>query len=139
MNTKWFAIFGLGLIILAIIIFSTLYLARPKTPKASLQNENLINSSKSDKTSEILVTVDQNGFSPNSIAISLGTRVIWTNESEEKVSVNSDIYPTNALWPFLNLGSFDKDQRVSTVFKKAGVYTYHNQFKPEQKGTVTVK
>lgn len=99
--------------------------------KPSQETQNIIDNSKT-------VTLSANGFTPKEITIKTGTRIIWFNNREEKASVNSDPYPVNSYWKFLNLGSFDNGQRFSLIFDKPGAYSYHNQYKSEQTGTITV-
>jgi len=85
------------------------------------------------------VTFTASGFNPQTITVKIGTRVIWSNKSGATGTINSDNYPTNLLFPFLNLGRFNDGSRMSTLFNKLGKYTYHNQLNPTQKGTVIVK
>lgn len=85
------------------------------------------------------VTVENNGFSPSTITVKRGETVMWINKSGKNASVNSDTYPTNKLYKFLNLGGFPADYSVQVAFPNIGTYTYHNQFIPSQKGTVIVK
>ena len=85
------------------------------------------------------ISVTESGFEPNIITIKKGTNVIWTNNSGKEATVNSDPYPKNFLWRFLNLGRFGDGEKVSLVFNETGTYTYHNQLNPDQKGTVIVE
>ena len=95
-----------------------------QTTKSNIQTEN--------------VAVTSSGFEPKTITIKKGTRIIWTNKSGNTVTVNSDNHPTNLLWPFLNLGTFNNGSSVSVVFENTGKYTYHNYLNPDQKGIVIV-
>ncbi|MGH7204456.1 MAG: cupredoxin domain-containing protein [Candidatus Levyibacteriota bacterium] len=72
------------------------------------------------------------------MTIQTGSAVRWKNISGEKQTVNSDNYPTNQLHRELNFGIFNDEATVVYIFKKPGIYGYHNQFHPEQKGTITV-
>ncbi len=87
----------------------------------------------------VRVTLGKTGFTPVSITIRRGEYVMWINQSGEKASVNSDPYPKNNLYKFLNLGEFPNGFSVQTVFQNKGKYGYHNQLNPAQKGTVTVE
>ncbi len=85
------------------------------------------------------VTLTDKGFEPASLTVKKGMAVRWTNKSTmPKSSVNSDDYPTNKLYPELNLGLFNVNSTLVHIFDKPGTYGYHNQFKPEQKGTIVV-
>ena len=87
---------------------------------------------------EITITLDKNGFSPDKVTIKKGTAIRWKNESGAQQTVNSDNYPTNQLHKELNFGVFNTNSTVMYIFTKTGDYGYHNQFHPEQKGTITV-
>lgn len=87
---------------------------------------------------EVTVTLDENGFSPEKVTIKTGVAVRWKNESGEEQSVNSDEYPTNQLHKELNFGVFSNGSSVVYTFTKPGIYGYHNQLHPEQKGTIIV-
>lgn len=112
------------------------------TTNVPTQNTTTVNETANEPvadTSENQVAVTAEGFSPNTITINTGDRVVWKNESGTAVTVHSDSHPTHLLWPFLNLGSFDDGSTVSVAFDKLGTYTYHNHFNSSQKGTVIVK
>jgi plastocyanin len=87
---------------------------------------------------ETTITLDKNGFTPNKITIKKGTAIRWKNVSGKEQTVNSDNYPTNQLHKELNFGVFNNNSTVMYIFTKPGTYGYHNQFHPEQKGTITV-
>jgi len=87
------------------------------------------------------VTLTSAGFNPQTLTIKTGERVVWLNNSGVVGTVNSDNYPTNLLYPFLNFGQFNNGSSFSTVFSKPGTYTYYNFLSQNrsQKGTVIVK
>jgi plastocyanin len=87
------------------------------------------------------ITLTNSGFVPQTITIKAGARVVWLNKSGVVGTVNSDNYPTNLLYPFLNFGQFDNGSSFSTVFPKTGIYTYYNFLSQNQsqRGKVIVK
>lgn len=87
---------------------------------------------------ETTITLSENGFSPKEVTIKVGTAIRWKNDTKDKQTVNSDNYPTNQLHKELNFGIFNPGSTVMYIFTKPGTYGYHNQFHPEQKGTITV-
>lgn len=87
---------------------------------------------------EVTISLDKNGFSPDALTVKVGTAVRWKNVSGNKQTVNSDNYPTNQLHKELNFGIVNSGSSVVYIFKASGSYSYHNQFHPEQKGTVIV-
>lgn len=140
MNTKLIGIVGVVvvLVVAAVVVLNTKNTAQNNTPAATNPSPTVAQATEV-KSSSTDVKVTANGFEPKDITIKAGDKVVWTNESGTKVTVNSAVHPTHLLWPFLNLGSFDDGQNVSVVFEKAGKYTYHNHFNSSQVGSVTVE
>ncbi|MEK7559142.1 MAG: hypothetical protein AAB521_02445 [Patescibacteria group bacterium] len=80
------------------------------------------------------VNISSSGFNPQSITIKNGSKVIWINKSGADVN----IVPTNKYVP-LTLGQFPNGSSVQLLFDKTGTYTYQNQLKTSQTGTVIVQ
>jgi len=124
----------LGVIILTVLIIAI-------TPnKIKLEKKEIAPSTTvTKKITTHTVNITSKGFEPKSIAIKTGEVVVWTNTTNQKVTVNSDNHPTHKLFTILNLGNFNPKSSVQAYFDKAGTYTYHNELNPTQKGTVIVK
>ena len=90
-------------------------------------------------TKEGVITLTGSGFSPSTITVKAGTKVMWENKSGETAAINSAVHPTHLVYPPLNLGSFNNGESISLVFDKAGTYKYHNHLNPSQFGTVVVE
>ena len=86
-----------------------------------------------------MVTLTETGFSPETVTIKAGQKVTWNNKSGAAATVNSDIHPTHALYPPLNLNEFSNGESLELVFDKPGTYTYHDHLHPDRRGTVVVK
>lgn len=85
------------------------------------------------------ITLTSSGFDPETTTVKAGSRVIWLNKSGVAASLNSADYPTNKLYPPLNLGEFADGSSVQLIFDKPGEYKYHNHLKQGQNGTVIVE
>jgi len=131
----------LGILMVVIIILAGIIILIGGTKIGQKNNPNLgvVVTPMPTKIAIETVTLTANGFSPSDLKINSQSRVIWINNSGTQASVNSDPYPYNTKWVFLNLGTFANGSSVSTVFAKPGIFTYHNQLNPNQKGMVTVK
>lgn len=89
---------------------------------------------------EVIILATNEGFSPEMITIKKGTSVRWINKNTSgRASVNSDDYPTNRLYPELNLGQFQEGATLVHIFNTPGVYTYHNQYNPSHSGQINVE
>lgn len=122
------------LFVLGIIIILSFGLSLLKGSNNS-QTKNLIKQS-SPLPREITITLDKNGFKPNTVNIKVGTAIRWVNKSGDQQTVNSDDYPTNQLHKELNFGIFNSGSSVVYIFKTPGTYGYHNQLHPEQSGKI---
>lgn len=141
MKKKYIIILGV-LLILTIIVIAIL-LKNNTTNNASVNQTTDQQIKSVQKVEDIIensktVTLTSSGFSPKEITIRTGTRIIWINKSGEKASVNSDPYPRNNKWKFLNLGIFNDGDKLTLIFDKPGKYTYHNQYDSKQAGTIIV-
>ncbi len=76
------------------------------------------------------VQITSKGFSPASLKIKVGTKVVWTNR---------DIAPH---WPISTAAGFDANQGMSQdeifefVFEKAGIWKYNDKLNPGLNGVV---
>lgn len=86
-----------------------------------------------------MVTLTQNGFSPQTLTIKSGQTVVWVNNSGQDATVNSDPHPTHTNYSPLNLGGFSNGEKLSLLLPKSGTYGYHNHLNPQQTGTIIVQ
>lgn len=144
MNNK--LILVVGAIVLALVVLGGVVLLGNKSGSGSNQTGNATGEQSQNQAvsqqapvEDVNVTLSSSGFAPQTVTVKAGGRVIWSNKSGVDATVNSDVYPTNLLWPFLNLGEFSNGSSVSVTFDKPGKYTYHNHLVPAQTGTVVVE
>jgi predicted lipoprotein with Yx(FWY)xxD motif len=78
------------------------------------------------------VTIQNFAFSPQTITVTPGTTVIWTNKDSANHTVTSD---TDA-WP--DSGNLATNRTFSHTFANAGTYTYHCALHPSMTGKVIV-
>ena len=140
MNNK--LIWVVGAIVIVVAVIGGVFLLGNKstgTPTASTTGSQSPTVSQQAPVEDVNVALTSSGFVPQTVTVKIGGRVIWTNKSGVDGTVNSDVYPTNLLWPFLNLGLFSNGSSVSVTFDKPGKYTYHNHLSPTQTGTVIAR
>lgn len=90
-------------------------------------------------TEKVQVELTSSGFSPKTITVDKDTTVVWTNNSGEAATVDSNPHPIHTSMPEANLGSFNDGETLEFTFEKAGTFNYHNHFSPAQGGAVIVK
>ncbi len=86
-----------------------------------------------------IITLTENGFSPQNLTIKQGTKVEWQNESGSDATVNSAPHPEHTAYTPLNLGKFADGETLSLVFDTPGTYKYHNHLNPKQFGSIVVE
>lgn len=101
----------------------------------------------------VTVNYTDQGFSPKSVSISLGTVVTFVNQSSGNMWVASAVHPAHAAYSGTSLSqhcpdttniSFDECTAVASgnsfsfTFTKAGTWKYHNHTKASDFGAVTV-
>lgn len=89
--------------------------------------------------SENVVTLTSEGFSPQTITISVGEEVVWVNESGDQATVDSSVHPTHRDYTPLNLGVFEVGEQHNLVFDEPGTYKYHDHLNASRFGTVVVE
>lgn len=141
-----FLIGGISLVILAVLGFVLLGSQGEQTTNVPLETTTEIiedeNNSGVKQEEEEMVTnviLTSSGFSPSTLRINAGTKVVWTNNSSSIATVDSEFHPTHRLYPFLNKGNFGPGEKHEVIFEETGTYTYHNHINSAQTGTVIVE
>lgn len=136
----------IGIIVISVIVGAVFLLGSNKKTQEQTPTSNNNNIPTSTEESQpmqegetVNIEVTSSGFSPASINVKLGTKVVWNNKSGADISINSDDHPTHRLYNQLNLGHIPDSSSVSLLFDKPGTYTYHDHYKPESTGTIIVK
>lgn len=132
---------GAVFIIMAIgIIYSAVTVLKPPSIETSSQQESQTQITPSSK-----VTYDQNGFSPQSLTVDVGTTVTFENNTELPLWVASDPHPDHTSYPELDTSIEFQDHvppgnpSYSFKFERRGTWSYHNHSQPEHIATITVK
>jgi plastocyanin len=88
-------------------------------------------SSPTAPTSTVNATITNSGFTPNSISISAGSTVVWTNKDAAAHAVIADggAFSSGAIAP---------DGQYSYMFPSAGSFAYHDSSNPNMVGMVNV-
>lgn len=83
------------------------------------------------------------GFAPNSVTISVGGTVTWTNTGSDMVYVAPDQHPDHTdylgVWEDDGTGEISSGETYVVQFFTAGTYQYHDHENDSSTGTVTVQ
>jgi plastocyanin len=78
------------------------------------------------------VTIQNFAFTPATLTVAPGTKVVWTNQDSVAHTVTSD----TGAWP--DSGSLTTGHSFSVTFSKPGTYPYHCSVHPYRKASVVV-
>lgn len=81
-----------------------------------------------------VVSIDNFTFSPATLTVSSGTKVVWTNHDDIPHQVMSADKPTQYRSPPLDTGD-----KFNFTFPKAGTFHYFCAIHPKMQGTVIVQ
>jgi plastocyanin len=80
------------------------------------------------------VIIDNFVFTPATLTVKAGTRVVWKNQDDIPHLVVSDTTP-----PLFRSKALDTDDSFSAVFDKPGTYHYFCGLHPHMQGTIVVQ
>ncbi|MEX2028411.1 MAG: cupredoxin domain-containing protein [Candidatus Curtissbacteria bacterium] len=127
--------------IFSVVILSVFLLsACNSNEQSSSLNETTTQSTSSSDTEEsVVVTYSESGFSPSTVNVGIGQKVVFKNVGVSGVFIASDPHPTHSLYPELNVGMVNPGGEGAATFAAAGTYTYHNHLNANHKGTIVVQ
>ncbi len=100
--------------------------------------QGLEESANQEQTAE--VTFTDGVFSPQSLTVTVGTKVLFLNYGSELMWVASDPHPDHTDLPGLNQSKAGGNGALyEYTFSKVGTWGYHNHMNPNSTGTVIVE
>lgn len=107
----------------------------------------------SGEPSTVTVTYTNNGFSPSTATVDVGTTVVFENQSSSGMWVASDEHPTHTHYSGTTLrqhcsdgsDAFDACTEIGAgsswafTFNKSGQWSYHDHRSPNRTGTIIVE
>jgi len=88
----------------------------------------------------LVVLYTDTGFSPKSLEIVRGEKVIFVNSTDRELWVASAPHPTHGIYPeFDEKTTIGNGETYEFVFEKSGEWKYHNHMNPGDSGVVVVK
>ncbi len=155
---------GIGAVIILMVAVGWFLLsgspAKAPAPESSVTNQMPIIGSTTPEmivenaTPSVTIVYSDQGFSPSSIMIPLGTTVTFVNQSSEKMWVASAMHPSHAVYSGTSLSqhcpdtentAFDQctagtsGSSYSFTFDKVGTWKYHDHVNTSMVGTVIVQ
>jgi len=80
------------------------------------------------------VTIDNFTFSPPSLSVPVGTRLVWTNRDDIPHTITDAANPRS-----FKSAPLDTKDTFAFTFTRPGVYHYFCSLHPHMQGTVTVQ
>ncbi len=149
----------IGTVIVLIIVIAGGWFLFSKTPANApstiTTEEAAVTSTTIDvsPTTPTTVVYSDQGFSPASITVTLGTTVTFVNQSSDDMWVASAMHPAHTVYsgtslsqhcPDTDSSAFDEckgdtsGSSYSFTFNKEGVWKYHDHLNPTRFGTIIV-
>ena len=86
------------------------------------------------------VSIDDIGFSEETITVRVGTTIVFTNNGQGLHQVASDPHPTHTNVPGLDSKrGLATGETFSFTFERAGTFTVHDHLAPSHKATIIVQ
>lgn len=126
--------------------------ADENTPKPVIENNSMTNPDLQDDAENkqpvndstslepVTVTYTDSGFSPSTMTIKLGQKVIFKNNGSVPIEPASNNHPTHNIY-----SEFDANSPVAAggtyefTFTKRGTWGYHNHLNSSETGTIVVE
>ncbi len=137
------------IVLLVVIITIFLYIALFQSDSKHEDHALVINNS----LPEVVVSMDEKGFSPNTVNIKVGQKVTWVNSEVKERWPAADLHPTHSLYPGSSITKcgteeepyiFDACKGIkagesySFVFSSEGEWEYHDHLYSRLLGKVVV-
>jgi plastocyanin len=120
-----------GLIALIVTSF-TLLACGQKVQSTGPVNQSAPAAADNQSASAIQVKIDNFSFTPQTLTVSAGTTVTWTNSDD----VPHNVVSTEKVFKSKTM---DTDEKFSYTFTKPGAYNYFCSIHPKMTATVVVK
>lgn len=120
-------------------VVSTPPQAQEQTP-TSPETESPTLGETSTVREEASVEYTDNGFTPKSVTVKVGTTVTFINNSSKKMWIASAPHPQHTDLPgFDELEGAEEGGSYKYTFTKVGTWKFHNHLNPSDFGSVTVE
>lgn len=108
--------------------------------EATTNNSQTTNQNAPLTQNDIVVVYTDEGFSPATMNIALGTKVTFENKSSKAFWPASGPHPEHTNYPeFDAKKSIPSGESYSFVFEKAGAWGFHNHLDSKKFGKITVE
>lgn len=122
-----------------IALLSLLFVACTKQPKPSDTQNNDPKPTPITQSGEVTINMTSDGFQPDEIKITKGTKVIFKNTDSFYHWPASDLHPSHGIYPeFDPRKTVEPGQSWSFVFDSVGEWGMHDHISPYMIGKITV-
>jgi plastocyanin len=87
----------------------------------------------------VSITYSGNKFFPMIVTVKAGDKVIFKNDSNEAIQIQSNPHPIHTDNVELNIGLLAPGQSRTVILNNKGVWGYHNHLNPIQVGSIIVQ
>lgn len=109
------------------------------TPNTTTPSTTTPASPSANQTAAATITYSDKGFSPSSVTVKAGDKVMINNTSSQAVQVQSNPHPVHTDDSDLNVGAVGAGKSTTFTVSQKGTFGYHNHLDPAQGGTITIQ
>lgn len=92
-----------------------------------------------DQPATATITYSNSGYSPSTVTVKSGDKVVIKNDSSRDMQFDSDPHPAHTNNEELNVGVVGPGESMSFVVKRTGTFGYHNHLNASDTGTIIVQ
>jgi plastocyanin len=100
---------------------------------------NRRDTTESEGSNEIRISITDEGFSPSTVTVAKGTTVVWVNDTAAPREVGSNPYPDASSFPGLRSDAIGPGESYSFTFSALGTIGYADYTNPTTSGSIQVK
>lgn len=87
----------------------------------------------------VVIEITASGFTPSEVEVKANTSIIAFRNTEKRANVIIAEQKDASGKPLFNTGKIKPRRQISAIeFSEPGTYTYYNEARPDEKGTITV-
>ena len=109
------------------------------SPASSASAAAPVASSQAEATGDGTITYTGSGFSPTTVTVKAGHKLIVKNATGEQIQVDSNPHPVHTDDPELNIGMIAPGATGTATLTKTGTFGIHNHLDPSDTAKVTIQ
>ena len=126
-----------GIVIGIVVVVGAIFFLTRNQDSMGTNSEQKVNS---PNTETVTIIYSDHGYTPRTVRVTPGTKVIFENQSSSAFWPVSDPHPVHT-----DLSGFDAKEPLASgktysyIFEKVGTWNFHDHLRPNNRGSVIVE